>query len=475
MPPLTLHEAISGILGSISLASWIFLLVPQLIENYTNASADGISLTFLLIWFVGDVTNLVGAVWARLVPTVVALAAYFCLADAVLVGQVLWYRWGFGRAKEQAEEGEGERRALLGDVARQRSSFGDVTEENLGLPGSRRRSSAGSSKRRQRLGESAHTLGGIPEQEGAVSGRRNAWVRNTVSILAILLAGTAGWFVAYKTGAWTPTPTDAESRGEDHTPVGAEVLGYVSAVAYLGARIPQIVKNQKERSCEGLSLLFFLLSLVGNGTYGASVSIFTFSLALSLADPSVDSVPFRGEAVLSHEPAVVDRQSGHDGGRRGHLRSILRLRRQTSSRGRRQAQRRQRGGVRFLSCMHGVRSTIYTRRKRHTFCKLHNNEYKPPTYLPSVYCPSHTNSKPLTPPLAPDPLDRGDRRDRRDHAGRSRLRDPQRGRVHTGRGRPCPQRLLAEEEGGETGSEREGRGHGSRFGAVLCCVLGRWV
>ena len=103
--PLTWNEALSGITGSISLASWyaihpplsslppphwstdqylrIFLLLPQLVENYQQGSADGISLTFLFIWFVGDVTNLAGALWARLVPTVVALAVYFCFADAV--------------------------------------------------------------------------------------------------------------------------------------------------------------------------------------------------------------------------------------------------------------------------------------------------------------------------------------------------------------------------------------------------------
>ena len=38
------------------------------------------------------------------------------------------------------------------------------------------------------------------------------------------------------------------------------------------ARIPQIIKNQRERSCDGLSLLFFMLSLLGNATYGAGVS-----------------------------------------------------------------------------------------------------------------------------------------------------------------------------------------------------------
>jgi PQ loop repeat len=34
--------------------------VPQLILNYKTGSADGISLAFLLVWLVGDITNLSG-------------------------------------------------------------------------------------------------------------------------------------------------------------------------------------------------------------------------------------------------------------------------------------------------------------------------------------------------------------------------------------------------------------------------------
>lgn len=40
---------------------------------------------------------------------------------------------------------------------------------------------------------------------------------------------------------------------------------------FFSARVPQIIKNYREKSCEGLSLLFFLLSLTGNFTYGASL------------------------------------------------------------------------------------------------------------------------------------------------------------------------------------------------------------
>jgi uncharacterized protein with PQ loop repeat len=91
-----------------------------------------------------------------------------------------------------------------------------------------------------------------------------------LSILAICAAGTAGWALAYKTGAWHPVPL--HSHGEaPPTPLGASLLGYGSALLYLGARVPQIIKNQRERSCDGLSLLFFMLSLLGNATYGAGI------------------------------------------------------------------------------------------------------------------------------------------------------------------------------------------------------------
>jgi hypothetical protein len=36
------------------------LQVPQLILNYKTGSADGISLAFLLVWLIGDITNLSG-------------------------------------------------------------------------------------------------------------------------------------------------------------------------------------------------------------------------------------------------------------------------------------------------------------------------------------------------------------------------------------------------------------------------------
>ena len=64
--------------------------------------------------------------------------------------------------------------------------------------------------------------------------------------LAIIAAGTVGWALAYKTGAWRPVPLKDPSASTP-TPLGASLLGYGSALLYLGARVPQIVKNQRER------------------------------------------------------------------------------------------------------------------------------------------------------------------------------------------------------------------------------------
>ncbi|KAK7191056.1 hypothetical protein DPSP01_007773 [Paraphaeosphaeria sporulosa] len=260
-PHLTTHEALSGVFGSISLASWIFLLVPQLIENYRQSSADGISLAFLAVWFIGDVTNLAGALWAQLVPTVSALAVYFCFADLVLIAQCVYYNAKNARRaarKASTRSEDSVEQPLLG---RRDSS-------NVGLPGShtRRRSSAASARERRRR---ASSLPSLVEEEA----RGSAWVKNAISIVGVCAVGAAGWAIAWKTGVWVPTPEHGASPSdpEPDTPLGASILGYVSAVCYLGARIPQIVKNQRERSCEGLSLLFFILSLLGNATYGAGI------------------------------------------------------------------------------------------------------------------------------------------------------------------------------------------------------------
>ncbi|KAF9118230.1 hypothetical protein BGW39_001348, partial [Mortierella sp. 14UC] len=51
----------------------------------------------------------------------------------------------------------------------------------------------------------------------------------------------------------------------------ALMFGWGSAALYLGSRIPQLYKNWRLKSCEGLSIMMFLFSVFGNALYVASI------------------------------------------------------------------------------------------------------------------------------------------------------------------------------------------------------------
>jgi len=241
--------------------------VPQLIENYKQGSAEGISLAFLFVWFIGDITNLAGALWADLVPTVTALAIYFCIADFVLISQCLYYNYTNARRRRRKESAVSAQTSSSEEEPLLRR--GSRSSDNTGLPGShRRRSSTARSDGGNGAGRTA-SLPSITEEQP----RTREWLKNTISIFLVCAAGAAGWALAWQSHAWKPAPEEGRGGSDNAEPMalGAQVLGYISAVCYLGARIPQIIKNQRDRSCEGLSLLFFILSLLGNATYGAGI------------------------------------------------------------------------------------------------------------------------------------------------------------------------------------------------------------
>jgi PQ loop repeat len=58
---------------------------PQIIENYRRKSGEGLSVPFVLIWLTGDLFNVVGAVMAGLIPTVIILGLYVSLLFLVRV------------------------------------------------------------------------------------------------------------------------------------------------------------------------------------------------------------------------------------------------------------------------------------------------------------------------------------------------------------------------------------------------------
>lgn len=280
--------------------------MPQLIENYKCGSAEAISLTFLGVWFVGDVTNLSGAAWAQLVPTIIAIAVYFCIADGVMIAQCVYYNVKNARKvarKASLLRDDGVEEPLLG--AQRRTST-----ENMGLPGSRRRSSAVADSRRSSHRSQDGVLGKILEEQ---SGSRES-LKNAVSVLAICAIGAAGWTIAWQSGAWKPTTETKDGEGEP-MPVGAEVLGYLSAVCYLGARIPQIIKNYRDKSCEGECRDLVLMLHIADKS--RAITSLLHTVATGKCDiRSRDPISFHGKGVLHSKSTLAHRIFGHYGRRR---------------------------------------------------------------------------------------------------------------------------------------------------------------
>lgn len=58
--------------------------------------------------------------------------------------------------------------------------------------------------------------------------------RNFFSIISVVFIGCLGWFLVWKSGAWSVTVEDGDSI--EISLIGA-ILGYISSVLYLGLAI----------------------------------------------------------------------------------------------------------------------------------------------------------------------------------------------------------------------------------------------
>lgn len=83
-------------------------------------------------------------------------------------------------------------------------------------------------------------------------------------ILFVILSGIVGWYLTYN-------PDKSDDDDDLHFDFLAQGFGWLSAVLYLGSRMPQILLNYKRKSCEGISFLFFLCACLGNLTYVISI------------------------------------------------------------------------------------------------------------------------------------------------------------------------------------------------------------
>lgn len=208
-------------------------------QNYISKSAEGLSITFVVIWLAGDALNAAGAWYQGLLWTMIILALYYCACDCVLIFQYWYYRKYYHRGVKistiSASLEANERTPLIAD--------GAVIDDDL------------SSK-------------DDDENESSI---RSQIIMYTLAALLVVATGVAAWWVAEHHHG---SDEDIAHPAPTPEPVGwrwdAQVAGWLSALLYLSSRVPQIIKNRTTK-CEGLSLALFVFAVAGNLTYVASI------------------------------------------------------------------------------------------------------------------------------------------------------------------------------------------------------------
>ncbi|KUJ17392.1 PQ-loop-domain-containing protein [Mollisia scopiformis] len=259
--------AISGICGSISIACWVVVFSPQIVENFRRGSADGLSLQFIIVWLAGDVFNILGAVLQGVLPTMIILAVYYTIADIVLLCQCFYYR-GFTWHDE----------VIPPKPAQQSSNVGEANERTGLLSPSIER------ERRDSAISASHLSPAMPLLDAprasdppAIANQKpttrlQATLFNLVAVLMVCAAGILGWYVSNRSQGGQHHSKDPSSSDDVLSfNLWGQIFGYFCAVLYLGSRIPQLLLNYRRKSTEGISLLFFLFAVLGNLTYVLSI------------------------------------------------------------------------------------------------------------------------------------------------------------------------------------------------------------
>lgn len=166
----------------------------------------------------------------------------------ILITQSLYYNAVNARRRHREQLASLQAQATEEEplLARRRSSSGAG-----GLPGSHRRHSV------RRGSSNLDPLTRIVTGEDETP-LRSPWLTNTLSLVAVYALGVAAWFVSREVlssdggSAQDPAGSEPSDTGKDPVMMVGMALGYVSALCYLCARIPQIIKNWREKSTEGM-------------------------------------------------------------------------------------------------------------------------------------------------------------------------------------------------------------------------------
>ncbi|KAF2225819.1 PQ loop repeat-domain-containing protein [Elsinoe ampelina] len=240
---------ISSVLGTLSIVSWLFAQLPQIYKNYTLASTTGLSIFFLVEWCLGDLTNLLGAIFTNQASWQIIVAGYYCFVDLVLVFQWIWYEhlrhgWTIRSIWSRPQ-----------DILSTSPLNGPGWRTPRFTPDEKALSTSTASPNRPLVSTSIQ-----PSSSFSPSPR-------TILFLACLTT------LARASPLPSHAPVHLTTTTPSSTPLlsAGTILSWTSTALYLLSRLPQLYKNYTRRSTSGLSPSLFLAAFFGNLFYSSSI------------------------------------------------------------------------------------------------------------------------------------------------------------------------------------------------------------
>ena len=263
---------ISSLLGTLSIISWLFAQMPQIYKNYQIQSTAGLSIFFLTEWLLGDVTNLLGALFTGQATWQVIIASYYTFVDICLVVQFFWYTHIKPRMLGTSLHSSGSSELNDGDS----DIFEALSPINTDFPDPSR-----AEMQQSRHEDSVKSLSDHGEQQPLFSpvsySKRSMefpWTARA-SPKTVILATTAA--LAQPAHA-APIPfmiglhaIRMHIQEENSMEFVGTIVSWCSTLLYLGSRLPQLYKNWSRKSTAGLSPLLFLAAFSGNFFYSTSL------------------------------------------------------------------------------------------------------------------------------------------------------------------------------------------------------------
>ena len=90
--------------GISSTLIWMWAQLPQIYMNFRSKHVDGLSLGFLLLLVLGDISNLTGCILTHGLVTQKITSTFFCIVDITCTLQYLYYKFVYPKCCQQKPE-----------------------------------------------------------------------------------------------------------------------------------------------------------------------------------------------------------------------------------------------------------------------------------------------------------------------------------------------------------------------------------